>query len=265
MNTFPLWESSLPDQTTMSTAALPFNNFAPLAEPAGEAAHLRQVNRKLLLLLGHELGSPLTLILGYLRLWQERNGAVAGDELDMVVEQALSLKERLDDMILLDELEAGLWHIHPERVTIEPLLQQLVRRHRQALAQKKIRLELKNAASRPVLADPAMLTRALDHLISNACKFSPEGVTISIAVRYDETLCAITVADRGIGIPAERQAEIFELFVQLDHGRARRYVGLGIGLKLVRAIVERHGGRVTVRSRAGGGSAFTLTLPLAAC
>jgi signal transduction histidine kinase len=102
----------------------------------------------------------------------------------------------------------------------------------------------------------------VDHLLINACKFSSSGSTIEIGAEQCDQVSRIWVSDCGIGIPQEQYGQIFEPFFQADLSRARRYSGMGVGLKLVRAIVEKHGGSVQVQSRVGEGSTFTLVLPL---
>jgi len=231
--------------------------------PSDETARAREVNQKLLMLLGHELGSPLTFILAYLRLWQERVTGVDRDELNLVVQQALTLKSRLDDLMLLDQLETGMWRLAPEPLDISRIIEQVEDVRRAELLEKNLTLEIELSCYAPVLADRAMLLRALNHLVENACKFSNPNSTITIRSECEGEFCRITVADQGIGIPVEQQARIFEPFFQVDLTRARRYNGLGIGLKLVRAIVEKLGGCVQVKSAEGEGSAFILTLPLA--
>lgn len=237
-----------------------------LAEPEvtlDENTRLREVNQKLLMLLGHELGSPLTFILAYLRLWQERVAEVDREELNLVVQQALTLKGRLDDLLLLDQLETGLWRVVSEPVSIQVLFAQVEQNRRAELDEKYLTLvpELDEVAY--VQGDRDMLVRALDHLVANACKFSPPGRVIRVRAERAGTMCRLMVQDHGIGIPPEQQTQIFEAFFQGDLSRTRRYNGLGIGLKLVRAIAEKLGGFVQVQSVTGEGSTFTLSVPLA--
>jgi signal transduction histidine kinase len=237
-----------------------------LAEPEGpldDSTPLREVNQKLLMLLGHELGSPLTFILAYLRLWQERVAEVDRDELNLVVQQALTLKGRLDDLLLLDQLETGIWRVVSEPLSVRTVVAQVEEARRAELEEKYLTFvtELDDASF--VQADPDMLFRALDHLVANACKFSLPGGVIRVCAAREGALCRLSVQDYGIGIPPEQQAQIFEPFFQGDLRRARRYNGLGIGLKLVRVIAEKLGGCVHVKSVKGEGSTFSMMLPLA--
>ena len=108
-----------------------------------------------------------------------------------------------------------------------------------------------------------MLSRALAHLVINACKFSRKPGTIELVAHEMEHVCCIAVRDYGIGIPSDKQTRIFDAFYQADLTHTRRYNGLGIGLKLARAIIEKHGGSIQVSSQVGQGSTFTVTVPLA--
>jgi signal transduction histidine kinase len=238
--------------------AQPVNHSQILADglPAGDGLH-----HNLLMLLGHELGSPLTFILAYLRLWQERGSPLNRDELDLVVEQALMLKSRLDDLLLLDQLETGLWRLTIEPVTVKEIVDAVVGRRAAQLQERNLSVVQDIECTEPILADKEMLVRAIDHLFTNACKFSSSGSSILVRAEQCDGVCRIRITDQGIGIPQEQYAQIFEPFFQADLTRARRYSGMGLGLRVVRAIVEKHGGRIQVQSRVGEGSTFTLVMP----
>ena len=247
----------------MSPLIPPEANWLDETECADQVALLREINHKLLRLFAHELGSPLTFILGYLRLWQER--ALYGErmELDLVVEQALTLKSRLDDLILLDQLEAGLWTLHLQSVSPEQVISRVIQEHRWKLEERGVRLLVSTNGCAPVMADAEMLFRALDHLVSNAGKFSHAGDLVELRVERQGKMCALAVLDQGIGIAPDLEKKILEPFYQVDLTSARRANGLGIGLKLVRAIIEKHGGEIQIKSNRGRGSIFSLTLPFA--
>lgn len=216
----------------------------------------------LVMLLSHELGTPTTHILAYLRLLQERAPVAEQIELNLAVEQALTLKSRLEDLLLLNQLEAGLWDLDIGPVSIQELVVRVVQAQRPHLDEKGLTLTTHIECNKSVCADREMLYRALEHIIANACKFSRPYGNIQVRIECIETNCRVTVTDQGIGIPAEKQAQIFEPFYQVDLTRTRRYNGLGIGLRLVRAIIERHRGEIQVSSQMGRGSTFALTIPL---
>lgn len=232
-------------------------------ETSPEVTRLREINREIVMLLAHELGTPLTHVLAYLRLLQERAPAAEQAEVDLALDQALTLKNRLDDILLLNQLEAGQWDLYCGPVSIQAALACVVQNQRWRLEEKGLKLHSKIACSRPVRADKEMLTRALAHVLINACKFSNSPGHIELIAQELDHACCIAIRDYGIGIPPDKQAHIFEPFYQADLSHARRYNGMGIGLKLARAIVEKHGGSIHVYSEVGHGSTFTVTIPLA--
>jgi signal transduction histidine kinase len=113
----------------------------------------------------------------------------------------------------------------------------------------------------PVLGDAEHLRRVVDNLIGNALKFTPAGGTVEVRLRGANGTIVLQVADSGIGIPSEHIGRIFERFYQVDGSSRRTHGGCGLGLALVKEIVERHGGTVTVDSVPGQGSTFTVLLP----
>ncbi len=223
---------------------------------------LRDINRQTVMLLGHELGTPLTHVLAYLRLLQERTPIGDRIEVDLAVEQALLLKGHLDDILLLNQLEAGMCEMRCAPIVMQEVIARVVESQRWRLQEKGISLRTLITSRKTVFGDKEMLFRAITHLVVNACKFSNTRGPIDLHVRDLESWCCIQVSDHGIGIPLEKQEAIFEPFYQVDHTRARRYNGMGIGLKLARAIAEKHGGTIQVSSRVGEGSTFTLSLPI---
>jgi len=113
-----------------------------------------------------------------------------------------------------------------------------------------------------VLMDPAAVGQALTNLVDNAIKYSGERKTIRVAAAAADGALALSVADEGIGIPPAEHARIFEKFYRVGRSETQGRRGSGVGLALVRHVAEAHGGRVTVESRPGAGSRFTLRLPV---
>jgi two-component system sensor histidine kinase SenX3 len=202
-------------------------------------------------------------VLAYLRLLQERAPVFERVEVDLAVQQALTLKHRLDDIMLLNQLEAGLWEMQCGTVSIQEVIACVVQDQRWRMEERGLALRTQIACACRVRADRELLSRALAHLFANACKFSKGPGAIELTAHDRGHVCSIAVRDQGIGIPADKQARIFDPFYQADLSRARRYNGMGIGLRLTRAIVEKHGGSIQVYSEVGQGSTFTVSIPLA--
>lgn len=239
------------------------DSIVQAAEMSHQIAELREMNHMLVMLLAHELGTPLTHILAYLRLLQERAPVIERSDLDLAVEQALTLKGRLEDLLLLDQLEAGLGEVCFVPVSIQEIILRVLDATRAQVHDKGLNLSTHIVCNYPVYGDRELLYRALRQVIENACKFSRPYGKIEVRAESVGDECHVTVADEGIGIPSEKQAQIFDPFYQVDLTRSRRYSGLGIGLKLVRAIIEKHSGSIHVSSQVGHGSTFELTMPLA--
>jgi signal transduction histidine kinase/DNA-binding response OmpR family regulator len=213
----------------------------------------------------HELRTPLALVRGYVEM-------LARGELDPE-EQRVALEvtsRRVETLVTLVEAITTLQDLGSRPMHIETILPaELIVTACQMTAQRAVNAGIELRFEQPVdlpafPGDFTKLSQALHQLLDNACKFSPESTVVTIAARVDGdegTMC-ISVADRGIGIPLEEQERIFERFYQVDGGLTRRYAGTGLGLALVREIMEAHGGAVSVESEVGTGSTFTLHLPL---
>ena len=144
-------------------------------------------------------------------------------------------------------------------------MQSAVEAARPALEAGKHRFELRlPEVDMRLDADPARIIQVIHNLLTNAAKYTPDGGQIVLSARSEDGSAIVEVSDNGAGIPAEQLGSLFTMFTQLPHTAARAQGGLGIGLALVRSLVEGHGGRVSVASRGTGqGSVFSIVLPLA--
>lgn len=237
--------------------------LGPINNDIVETKHLREINQKLVTLMAHELSAPLTHIVAYLRLWQETSAVAERVELNFVVEQALALKQRLDDLLLLDQLEAGLWRLQREPIFVQEIITRVLDTQRWRLDEKEIALSAHIVCNRLVMADKEMLFRALEELVINACKFSPTHSRARIRVDCADGLCVMAVSDEGSGLSPEKQTLVFQPLFESGANSTGRFNNLGVGLKLVRAIADKHNGWVSVDSQVGRGSTFTLAIPLA--
>ena len=113
----------------------------------------------------------------------------------------------------------------------------------------------------PILVDRDRINQVFDNLLGNAIKFSPRGGTITIRVEAVDDIVRLTIADTGVGIPADKLERVFDRFYQVDGSATRRFGGAGLGLAIVRRIIEAHGGQIWVESDLGQGSSFKFTLP----
>jgi len=222
--------------------------------------------------MSHELRTPLNAILGFAELLDK---GVYGDltdkqrhPLQMMQDSAQHLLQLINDILDLSKVEAGRMELELAPVMVEEICQAGLQFVQQIARKKNVHLSLKlDSEIRHVLADGRRLKQMLINLLNNAVKFTPEGGQVGLEVarrgeggKPKEVL--FTVWDTGIGIAPEKQAQLFQPFVQLDGGLSRKYEGTGLGLALVQAMAELHGGRVSVESAGlGQGARFTVALP----
>jgi signal transduction histidine kinase len=216
----------------------------------------------------HELRSPLTSIAGYLDLLLEeegREGAEAREAyLQIVKRNADRLLELINDLLDLARLEAGKLELKRLPLDLEGLIQEVSGALRPQIEGKGQHLRLDLAAPLPVVTGaPERLTQILLNLVSNAHKYTPQGGSITVATRAERAGVCIAVQDTGIGLSSEEQQQLFTKFFRAQHPLAQEAGGTGLGLAIARALVELHGGTLTVVSTPGQGSTFNVTLPAA--
>jgi two-component system phosphate regulon sensor histidine kinase PhoR len=225
---------------------------------------LQQTKNDVIALVSHEMRTPLTAIQGMTEL-------LANYEMDAARRKELSSAinsevKRLTGLITgyldITRLESGATPLRKTPVKVEVLLQRIVLLLEPVAAQRNIRLELKPSRMVPaIFADADLLGRALENLVSNAIKYSPQGTKILIEASAAQDAVVIAVTDQGYGIPEADLARIFEKFYRVPRVEDADVPGTGLGLALVRDIAELHGGTVTVTSKVHQGSTFTLRIP----
>jgi signal transduction histidine kinase len=212
----------------------------------------------------HELRQPLSnimLIAGILERnpsEETRNGATS-----MILRSATRLATVVDDLVDVTQLDANAIRIDPSVVCLQDSLLAAISSARPAIDQKRQHLETDLALDQPLLinADMLRLEQVFGNLLSNACKYSPAGATISISLHEEQGRAVIAVRDTGVGIKREMLEAIFDPFVRESRG----VDGLGIGLTLARNLVTQHGGQIVAHSEGRGrGSMFVIDLPLLA-
>ncbi len=220
-----------------------------------------------LAMLGHELRNPLSPILNSARLIR-----LAGHE-PAVVEQSAQVVERqvehltrlIDDLLDVARITEGKIVLKRQHVELMPLVYQALEATRGLMEGRAQRLTIQPPSDKVFLdADPARIVQVLTNLLTNAAKYSPEGSEIGVSARREGRVVTLRVKDNGLGIAAEMLPRLFVPFSQASDARDRSQGGLGIGLALVKRLVEMHGGTVAAASAGlGQGSEFTVTLPLA--
>jgi signal transduction histidine kinase len=213
----------------------------------------------------HELKTPVALIKGYAetlgREDAEWDRETLREGLGVIGEEADHLTHLIDSLLEASRIQAGGLKLQPTDVNLPRLAEKVVDAYRTQTDVHTFDLDFPPDFP-AVWGDPERLREVLTNLVSNAVKYSPDGGIVWVGGRIDRTGVTVYVADQGIGIPPEEQARIFERFHRVETGPHRHADGTGLGLYLVKAIVEAHGGRVWVESAPDQGSIFMFTLPV---
>lgn len=217
----------------------------------------------------HELRTPLTSIAGYLEMVREGDGGdvpPAMDAMLVVVERnAARLRSLIEDLLTLSRIESGAYRVTHEEVCLAETAAMVVQSTRPAAEKGKVTVALEIAqADALVIGDPGQLERAVTNLVSNAVKFTPAGGWVRLATRVAGGRVVLEVADTGIGIPTGEQRQLFTRFFRASNATEQAIPGTGLGLTIVRSIVEHHGGELRLASVVGEGTTVTLDLPLLA-
>ena len=255
----------------VTSLARTFNRMAmDLDTRAKQLAESDRVRRQLLADVSHELMTPLSAIRGYVETLGMAN--VPLDEptrqryLDIVEQETHKLEAIIGDLLDLARLEGGGDTLRLEAVAVEDLFGRVADRHRPALRDRNITIDIEIAADTPrIRGDAARLEQALQNVAANAIRHSPSGGRIMLSASRDGDAVCIRVRDSGPGIPPEHLPRVFDRFYKVDVSRAGTAVpsGSGLGLSIVRAIVERHGGTVLASNAPDGGASFELRVPAA--
>ena len=224
---------------------------------------LELVRQEFLSNVSHELRTPLTAIMALAETLEA--GAIDDQKnnrrfLSIIQKNAARMHRLIDDILELSAIEAGNVKVQPEVVHLRPLVEEIVGSLSAAAATRAIVVSDLVEPQVKVFADPHRLLQMLTNLIDNAIKFNRQGGTVSI--RYESrTGDRISVEDTGEGIPAHHLDRLFERFYRADRARSRELGGTGLGLAIVKHLTRAHGGEVTVESRFGEGTRFTVELP----
>jgi signal transduction histidine kinase len=243
---------------------------AARAEAAKLNAELRGEHRRkdeFLAMLGHELRNPLAPLVTSLELLRRHTLTpdMAKSVLDVMTRQTNQLARLVDDLLDVSRVSRGHIDLKRENLVLAEALDDAVAESRSLLDARQHVLEIVGPDEPLVInADRVRLTQIFGNLLNNAAKYTDEGGKLKLSMRRDGPDAVVAVEDNGIGISAEMLPRIFDLFAQGPVSLDRAHGGLGIGLTLVRTLVELHGGRVTAQSDGlGKGSTFMVRLPLA--
>jgi signal transduction histidine kinase len=250
----------------IAAVARTFNQMAAdLDRRAEELRAADRARRQLLADVSHELTTPLTAIHGYAETLQmpqlSLDAATRARYLDIIGQETMRLERIVGDLLDLARSEAGGVTLRIQPVPVSDLFERVLMRHRRESEEKGVRLTTSiGARSEIVLGDADRLEQALQNLAANALRHTPGGGRIELRSERRGDSIVLSVADTGEGIRPEHLPHIFDRFYKVDAARAGRPSGSGLGLSIVKAIVEQHGGTVSVSSTPGTGTVFEVLL-----
>jgi two-component system, OmpR family, sensor histidine kinase BaeS len=229
-----------------------------------DLARTTAMRRQMTADIAHDLRTPLTVLMGYTEALSDGKLKGSAETYAVMHREAQHLDRLISDLRLLSLVDAGELPLNRVRVAPQALLERAAAAYVVQAQEKGVRMVVEAPARLPLISvDPELLARVLNNLVTNALRYTPEGGTIMLRAEAREAhRIALVVEDTGTGIAAEDLPHVFDRFYRGD--RSRQGTGeSGLGLAIVRSLVEAHGGSVAVESAPGQGARFTVTLPAA--
>ncbi len=225
-----------------------------------------QVKESFVSAVSHELRTPITSIVGFLEMLEDGTygdlNRQQADAVDRVNANSRRLLSLIDELLTLSRVQEDGLGLVDRELDLRSVVQTAYDVVAPSWSVRDLSVSLDLPVDPvPLVADEDMLERVVVNLVGNAVKFTPEGGRIAVVLRVEDAGAVIEVSDTGIGIPADEQELLFTRFFRSSNAQARAIPGSGLGLSIARAIVEMHGGDVTVESRAGSGTTFRVRLP----
>jgi CheY-like chemotaxis protein/nitrogen-specific signal transduction histidine kinase len=231
-----------------------------------EMARVSQLKDEFLATLSHELRTPLTSILGWARLLRQGNAEnILGRGLETIERNAAAQARLIEDLLDMNRIMSGKVRLNVRRIRVARVIEAAVDSLGPSAKGKDLSVSVTlDPLARPVVGDPDRLQQVIWNLLSNAVKFTPRGGSIHLTVERVNGCLQVSVRDTGIGVPKDFLPHVFDRFRQVDSSSTRNHGGRGLGLSIVKQLVELHGGTVRADSDGEGcGATFMIRLPLA--
>jgi signal transduction histidine kinase len=212
----------------------------------------------------HELRTPLTSISGFLEMMEDEEhgvGETGRSYLQVIRRSTDRLHGLVEDLLLIAQIEAHRVELARDRIDLVELVSRCIEASRPTAVEKQISLELVANGPPFVLGDARRLSQVVDNLLSNAVKFTETGGSVVVTVDRDGDAVRLVLADTGVGIPADEHGQVFSRFFRASTATRHAIPGTGLGLAISRALVEQHGGTISLESKEGAGTRVTVTLP----
>jgi PAS domain S-box-containing protein len=225
---------------------------------------LNEMKSRFVTLASHEFKTPLSVILSSVSLIERYDGPEMGDKrlrhVHRIKSNVNNLKQLLNDFLSLEKLEEGVVKNNPGPADVVKLVEECVEDIEESCREdQRMSLEVRGGPAE-VFVDGHLLRNILNNLLSNAIKYSPGGTPIEVILNFGGDMLFVSIADRGIGIPEEEKAHLFERFFRASNTSG--ISGTGLGLSIVKRYLDLMGGSIGMEGRPGGGTVFTISIPL---
>jgi len=241
---------------------------AALAKANVELEHLNRLKSLFLSIAAHDMRAPLTAIAGFVELLRPSSSNISPQKraefLSIISSQVVRLDRLISDFIELDRLEQGKLSIQPVNCDLIGIINQVAQTMQDSAVREGLKFALVLEADEVVVyADPARLEQILYNLLSNAIKYTPSGGQIHLRAWIEANLAVFQVNDTGSGMSPEELGELFTLYYRTKQAQKSKTSGTGLGLFIVKALIDAHNGHIQVASQPGVGTTFTVRIPLA--
>lgn len=229
---------------------------------ASDLDRVKKERNEFLASVSHELSTPLTYLIGYSKVAKrsELNYEERQQYLTIIEEESNRMKELVKNLLDLAKIDELNFSVEKKSFFIQPFLNDIYKLISPSFNSKNMRLTLNCPTNFEVYQDPIRLEQIIINLLDNALKYSEDGTDVRIEAFQETDKIVIVVTDEGIGIPTEEQEKIFEKLYRVEKSRSRTYGGTGLGLAIVKELVYLHGGTISVKSKPGKGSTFTVKI-----
>lgn len=216
----------------------------------------------------HELRTPLTSISGYLELLRDDEAGALSEEqqrfLEVVDRNATRLLRLVNDLLFIGRLDSGVLDLEAGPTDLRSIVVDAVAAARPAAEEKGVSISLEGGLLPEIVADGGRIAQLVDNLLSNGIKFTPRGGRVSVQAESDGEIVTLLVSDTGVGVTDDEKQHLFDRFFRASSAIVEAVPGTGLGLAISKAIVDAHGGAITVEDTPGGGTTFRLELPVGA-